>query len=308
MKASAPAPRAVGKSSAPAPRVLVIYKKSAFQLYVRERRSPRVVALLRKKHITVARLRAAHDDHVGTLAAAKDVLRALGTRAVFRYRAEVGAAHEFDLVVTLGGDGTLLWASHSVGADVPIVAINTAPTDSVGFFCAGTKDNLADVLADAVAGRTRASRLARMRVDVDGKRVANRVLNDALFCNVCPAATSRYLIAYRGLEEEQKSSGVWIGPAAGSTAAQRSAGGRVLPVASQRLQFVVREPYKPNGERYQHVRGLVAPGDSFGLINKMRSGRLYLDGPHDAHPVEMGSLLSFTRSDEPLTLLGLRRH
>ena len=295
------------KRTTPAPRVLVIYKKSAFQLYVRERRSPRVVSLLRKKHITVERLRASHDDHVGTVAAAKDVLRSLGTRAVFRYRADVGAAHEFDLVVTLGGDGTLLWASHAVGADVPVVAINTAPQDSVGFFCAGTKYELADVLADALAGRMRASRLTRMRVDVDGKRVANRVLNDALFCHECPAATSRYLVTHRGVEEEQKSSGLWIGPAAGSTAAQRSAGGRVLPVKSQQLQFVIREPYKPDGSRYRLMRGLVAPGDELTLVNKMRAGRLYLDGPHAGHVVEMGSHLRFTRSDESLTLLGLRR-
>lgn len=295
------------KSDISAPRVLVIYKKSAFQLYVHERRSARVVSLLRKKHVTVDRLRAAHNDHIGTLAAAKELLRALGTRAVFRYRADVGTAKEFDLVVTLGGDGTLLWASHAVGSNVPIVAINTAPQDSVGFFCAGTKANLAEVLTDALASRLRVSRLARMRVDIDGKRVASRVLNDALFCHECPAATSRYLLSYRGVEEEQKSSGLWIGPAAGSTAAQRSAGGRVLPVASQRLQFVVREPYKPDGSRYALVRGLVPPSEELSIVNKMRSARLFLDGPHAAHTVEMGSRLTFARSDEPLTLLGLRR-
>lgn len=295
------------KPTMPAPRVLVIFKKSAFQLYVRERRSARVVSLLRKKHVTVRRMRAAHDDHVATIAAAKSLLQALGTRAVFRYRADIGTAHEFDLVVTLGGDGTLLWASHAVGADIPVVAINTAPRDSVGFFCAGTKDDLGDVLADAVAGRTRASLLTRMRVDIDGKQVANRVLNDALFCHECPAATSRYLIARRGIEEEQKSSGVWVGPAAGSTAAQRSAGGRVLPATSRRLQYIVREPYTPGSTRYRFLRGLIAPSDSLSVVNKMRSGRLYLDGPHDAHAVEMGSQLTFTRSDEPFTLLGLRR-
>jgi acetyl-CoA acetyltransferase len=44
-------------------------------------------------------------------------------------------------------DGTLLWASHAVGPDVPVIAVNTAPRDSVGFFCAGTRDALGDVLA-----------------------------------------------------------------------------------------------------------------------------------------------------------------
>jgi NAD+ kinase len=289
------------------PRVLVIYKKSAFQIYVRERRSARIAALLREGHVTVARLRAAHEDHVGTVAAARAVLRALGARAVFRYRAEVGAAEGFDLVVTLGGDGTLLWASHAVGAEVPVVAVNTAPKDSVGFFCAGTRDALSDVLADAVAGRTRATRLTRMRVELDGAEVSNRVLNDALFCHECPAATSRYLLHVGAHEEEQRSSGLWIGPAAGSTAAQRSAGGRVLPVGSQRLQFVVREPYLAQGKRYRYMRGLVAPGDALRVVSKMRAAQLFLDGPHAAVPVEMGAAITFTRSDEPLTLLGLRR-
>jgi NAD+ kinase len=81
----------------------------------------------------------------------------------------------------------------------------------------------------------------------------------------------------------------------------------VLPASSQRLQYVVREPYTPDGSRYRLVRGLIAPGDSLSLVSKVRSGRLYLDGPHAAHVVEMGSQLAFTRSDEPLTLLGLRR-
>jgi hypothetical protein len=39
----------------------------------------------------------------------------------------------------------------------------------------------------------------------------------------------------------------------------------------------------------------------------MRAAQLFLDGPHAAVPVEMGAAITFTRSDEPLTLLGLRR-
>jgi hypothetical protein len=81
----------------------------------------------------------------------------------------------------------------------------------------------------------------------------------------------------------------------------------VLPVGSQRLQFVVREPYLAAGRRYRHVRGLVAPGGSLRVVSKMRAAQLFLDGPHAAVPVEMGATISFARSDEPLTLLGLRR-
>jgi len=38
----------------------------------------------------------------------------------------------------------------------------------------------------------------------------------------------------------------------------------------------------------------------------MRAGRLYLDGPHDAHAVDMASSIEFEASGEPLTLLGFR--
>ena len=85
----------------------------------------------------------------------------------------------------------------------------------------------------------KAVHLSRMSVIRNGAPVSTRVLNDALFCHRSPAATTRYILKLGKLVEEQKSSGFWIGPAAGSTAAQRSAGGKILPLASTDLQLVV---------------------------------------------------------------------
>src|SRR5205814_3511997 len=105
------------------------------------------------------------------------------------------------------------------------------------FFCAARKGTIHTTLHAALAGKLRRVSLARMRVDLNGVCIHRRVLNEALFCHASPAATSRYILRVTSPdgtseEEEQKSSGMWIGPAAGSTAAQRSAGGRVLPLAS----------------------------------------------------------------------------
>src|SRR5690349_24828644 len=74
------------------PRVLVIYKKSAYQVYVRERRHPRVAALLREGDRAASRLRRAHRSHETTLERAREVLRKLGARAVFRHRSVQSAA------------------------------------------------------------------------------------------------------------------------------------------------------------------------------------------------------------------------
>jgi NAD+ kinase len=235
------------------------------------------------------------------------VLQQLGAIAKFRHRSDDNHAKNVDLVVTLGGDGTLLWASHLVSSNTPIVAINTAPKDSVGYFCAGSKDELAEVLSAALSGKLPTVALARMLVELDGRVISRRVLNDALYCHECPASTSRYALRLGRITEEQKSSGVWIGPAAGSSAAQRSAGGRLLPIESQELQYVVREPYEPNGVAYELRRGLVSVTQSLRIDSRMRAGRLYLDGPHEQHAVEMAARIEFRRSAEPLHLLGFTR-
>jgi NAD+ kinase len=290
-----------------APRVLVIYKKSAYQIYVRERKNSRIQRLIRTGDETIAHLLRAHHDHVTTVQEARKVFERLGAKAVFRYRSDLRDAEDADLVVSLGGDGTLLWASHVVGAECPLLAINTAPSDSIGYFCAGTKHDLESVLADALNGRLKETRLARMRVEVDGKIVSARVLNDALYTHRDPAATSRYIVRFRDKQEEHKSSGVWVGPAAGSTAAIYSAGGKVLAVTSKRLQFVVREPFCWGKAELKIQRGLVRPDEDLRIRSKNRLSSVYIDGSHLRQDVGIGSEIRFCLSNEPLTLLGFRR-
>jgi len=298
-------PRARTKSTESRPRVLVIYKKSAYQLMVRERKNARARALLDRKDRAVERLLASHEDHVSTIHEARELLDKLGVHATFRYRADADTADVFDLIVTLGGDGTLLWASHLVGRQ-PMLAINTAPRDSVGYFCAGTKDNLEEVIVGALEHTLAKTELTRVQIAMDGEIVSKRVLNDVLFCHECPAATTRYLIKQGELEEDHKSSGLWIGPAAGSTAAQRSAGGRVLAPTSTQIQYVVREPYMPNGTRYKLTKGLIESDEQLLITSKTHGGRLYVDGPHLRRKVALGSEIVVKRSPEALTVLGFR--
>lgn len=289
------------------PRVLVIYKKSAYQIYVRERKNERIKALVESQHRSVENILAADREHVETIEEAREALRELGVKSAFRYRSDEGLVEDFDLIVTVGGDGTLLWASHRVPPGVPVLAINSAPGHSVGYFCGGRKGRVREILARALRDELRATALTRMQVERDGEVLHRRVLNDALFCHRSPAATSRYILAIEGDEEPQKSSGIWVGPAAGSTAAQRSAGGRILPPSSKRLQYVVREPYHPPEGAYQYRRGLVSPGEKLRIHSQIREGLVFLDGPHVVHEVPIGSTITFSRSNEPLTLLAFPR-
>ncbi|MDH5676156.1 MAG: NAD(+)/NADH kinase [Myxococcales bacterium] len=286
--------------------VLVVHKKSAYQIYVQERGHARMVELLEQGDASVSRLMRAHRDHEATIELARQSLRALGVKAVFRRRSDPSTTARFDLVVTLGGDGTLLAASHMVPADCPVIAINSAPSDSVGHFCAATKEDLAERLAEALRGALPQTRLTRMQVSLDGQTVSTRVLNDLLFAHTCPAATTRYAITVDGRSEEHKSSGVWVATAAGSTAAVHSAGGKVQPIGSRRLQYAVREPYAAAQEHFDLLRGFIAPGEQLELQSHIRAGCLYIDGPHIKRAVPIGARLLMQRSSESLTLLGYR--
>ena len=294
-------PERVGRGA----RVALVAKRSAWQVYVQERNDQRLTELAERGDVTVAPLQASHEAHNRTVREVKEALAALGTELVVeRLAGEPFESAGLDLVVSVGGDGTLLAASHYV-VDVPVLAINSAPSHSVGFFCGARSGHALEALREALAGSLRRTVLTRMAVSLNGAVLAARVLNDALLCHASPAATSRYLVRLGDIEEQQKSSGFWIGPAAGSTAAQRSAGGRVLPLTSKQLQLVVREPYTPHGESYRLRRPLIPPGARLLVRSKMHDGRIFFDGPDKSFAIGYGDALEFTQAEQSLTVLGI---
>ena len=289
------------------PHVVLVTKYTSYRHFLELCRNDEAQRRLFGRDATVAAVRAAHEEHRCTLRQVEEILRDLGVRLHV-----VGVPHQpfsvrgVSLVVTVGGDGTLLAASHQCDHQTPIVGINSAPSSSVGFFC-GLKPGrrLRSALERAMEGTLHGLELARMEVRINRKLISRRVLNDALFCHASPAATSRYIVQIGEQLEIHKSSGFWIGPAAGSTAAQYSAGGRILPITSKQLQFVVRDPYLLTG-RLRFSRSVVREGEALLVFNRMRDAKVYLDGPHTVVDVGVGSKLQFSLSTEPLHVLGLR--
>ncbi|MBK8253805.1 MAG: NAD(+)/NADH kinase [Polyangiaceae bacterium] len=289
----------------PRPRVGLVVKRSVWQLDVQGGRRPQIRHLVKKDDPTVARLLSSHEEHVGAVDEVKAALKK--AKAVVTPLGRHGEGFDpdaFDLVITVGGDGTLLSASHAVFR-VPMLGINSAPSHSVGFFCGAKKGQAEAAILEAVRGDLHKMVLSRMAVRVNGKVVTTRVLNEVLYCHASPAATTRYILRLGDIEEEQKSSGFWMGPAAGSTAAQRSAGGRILPLSSQKLQLVVREPYVPSGSKFRLLRTLVSPGQVLSVRTKMHDARVYIDGPDTVANLNFGDTVELFRSDDSLTLLGL---
>ena len=206
-----------------------------------------------------------------------------------------------DLVISIGGDGTLLGASHYV-RDGMMIGVNSAPGDSVGHFCSANRENFAERLDAILSLKWRPVELARLQITLDGKPLAELALNDVLIAHYCPAATTRYLIEVGDHFEEHRSSGVWISTAAGSTAGIGSAGGRRMPLRSRHIQFLVRELYYEPDRKYELTRGLVPPDSGVTIASKMTDGRLYIDGARSQYLFPFGARAHIEIAQESLKL------
>jgi NAD+ kinase len=300
-------------------RVLCVYRKSLYQIYVREHQERSVREALRSGDAGADALRQSHEANETALREVERVLRQLRIEAVVRWRAHVRTTSKFDLVISLGGDGTLLDTSHRVSSATPLLGINSDPARSVGALCAGSVDELPALLDGLLSDRLRPRRVTRMRVRLDGREVLGPIINDVLFAHACPAGLSRFDLAVLPAARAEKShsgfdgkifrqhrgSGLWISTAMGSTAAIRSAGGRVMATGSRSLQYVVREPYRRPSSTERVVRGgMVRPGQTLVLITRMRQGMLWADGAH--RRVALGYSQQLQLDRHPLDLLLVR--
>lgn len=286
--------------------VLLIYKKSVLHIYGRERRDPHFLGLMRRKDPAVALVERSHREHMAALKSVEAALRAAGCRIRCAYRALVGDTQGYDLVISVGGDGTLLEAARTV-VETPILGVNSAPSSSVGFYSGATAETFPKLLRQFLAGRAPESRLTRLTVAVNGHAWRFPVLNDVLFTHAVPAATSRYLITQDGVTEEHRSSGIWFCTASGSTAAMRSAGGRQMPLGSRRVQYRVREPFY-FGVKPRLLSGFLAPGENIEVRSKMRTATVYMDGPHLRRSVQLGDVVTVMAGGPVVRIVGFDEH
>jgi NAD+ kinase len=234
----------------------------------------------------------------------RHALNALGAKQTWVRRDKLRpfAESRFDLALTVGGDGTLLSVAQYL-RETPALALNSAPKDSVGYFAAVKADSVADYVRDILAGHLQPAPITRLGVWLNGEPVGPPALNEVLYAHPAPAATTRFALCAPGKRsfEEQKTSGLWVATAAGSTGAIGSAGGEIFPLESDALQYVVREPYLDR-RPYRYTHGRMGPRQKLRVTSRMPLSAVYFDGWVVMVPVRFGAALEFARHHAPLYL------
>jgi NAD+ kinase len=189
------------------------------------------------------------------------------------------ASRPLDLVVVLGGDGTLLSAARVTAAiDVPLLGVNLG---SLGFLTEVPLQSLYPMLEAIAEGRATVEHRCLMQCDLlrgDTIRSSYLVFNDAVVNKTALARLNTYdLYVDKSFVSSYRADGMIVATPTGSTAYSLSAGG---PIVMPSVNAFVITPVAPHSLTH---RPLVVP-DSVEIEILLRSAEevayLSLDGQH----------------------------
>ena len=209
--------------------------------------------------------------------------------------------HTGDVVLALGGDGTLLSAVRLLGDDLrPLLGINLG---SLGFLTDTPESRAAEALARLLAGQYRLDSRMLLEVDIPGAAAPGqraRALNDVVLHG--PSA--------RVLELDLRAAGVDLGHTladgmivatpSGSTAYSLSAGG---PIVSPRLRALIVTPISAHTLSW---RPLVVEADEGVEIRLLRLSAPHADVSVDGHrrwPLSPGASMRVRAAPRDLQLV-----
>lgn len=237
----------------------------------------------------------------------RSVLDAAGIEYGIAVRGKPGCFDvNHDLVISIGGDGTFLDASHSLDSQpdprkrVPLLGVNSAPESSFGNYCNATAANFQVIFERILSGKEYCHDVARLIATIDNRPIDVPVLNEVLVAGQNAAATARYNLRLDGKVSSQRSSGLIIATPSGTTGILHSAGGKVIPLNSTRFAYQVLARFARPEDNLDFNSGFVSFGDKLVVESTMSNGKIYIDGPHKEYAFKRGSVLEVAVDPNPL--------
>lgn len=238
------------------------------------------------------------------LAVVHDVESASARRSVGGVPRSLIAKH-VDLVVTLGGDGTLLSVARFPAPGVPILGIDIG---TLGFLTTAGPDEYEGILSDAIEGRAVLEERRLLAVSVSDaaskappKRF--RVVNDAVVSKSALARIATIRVEVDGrVVSRYRGDGLIVSTPTGSTAYNLSAGG---PILLPTLPAIVLSPICPHT---LSLRPLVLPDRvrlGLAVEGKPQDVYLTLDG-QEGFELSETTRIAIARSGDVVSLVRVK--
>ncbi|MBW2993105.1 NAD(+)/NADH kinase [Candidatus Woesearchaeota archaeon] len=272
---------------------LVVYKKSSFELYL-EKGDAELRAYLEENNTNVQQMKKEHEEQKRTLDTVIGVIEKNNINYDSIYRAHLRDITDQDLVVVVGGDGTFLEVGHYIRNKIPIIGVNSDIENSAGHHCMSDRFRFEEDIRKIKQGTLEPRELKRLELLLNEEPIKEYALNDILVAHKNPAATSRYEIRVNEKQEFQLSSGIIICSSSGSSAWMKSAGGQPMKLASDKIQYLVRDPIYNKISNPTLVNGF---SDEIKIKSKMRQGKLYIDGQHLRYDFTLGDELKIRQGE-----------
>ena len=227
-----------------------------------------------------------------------DTGAALGrTEASCVLKADLG--NQADLLITFGGDGTLLSVARQAPSGVPILGVNMG---TLGFLTEIPVEEFPEVLEQVLAGDYLAEK--RVTFDVIARREGiehrYRVLNDAVINKGALARIIEISVEVGGrFVSTFRADGMIVSTPTGSTAYNLSAGG---PIVYPTMSAMVLTPICPH---MLSNRPVVLPDHQridLTIVTGEQEVYLTLDG-QEGIPLKEGDRVSVSRSDRTVSLV-----
>jgi len=188
---------------------------------------------------------------------------------------EEAIGRDADLVVVLGGDGTLIHAAHLLkGRDAPILGVNMG---SLGFMTEVPQSEMYAALEQVLAGQSTVSPRMKLRIHLHrggqggGPELDAEVLNDAVISKGALSPMAELDTSYGGdYLTTYKADGVIIATPTGSTAYSLAANG---PIVYPTMRGVIINPICPH---MLTQRPLVVPDDRSINVVLLNDAKVYL--------------------------------
>jgi NAD+ kinase len=207
---------------------------------------------------------------------------------------------QVDLVVVLGGDGTLLSVIRGELGETPVLGINMG---TLGFLTEHPSENLFPMLYATLEGRATVERRARLEVTVltpGSKPVVQRVLNDVV---INKSALARILTLSVHVDEQFvsrfRADGLIVATPTGSTAYNLSAGG---PILYPTLEVILITPICPHTLTNRPLALSLDTVVEVRLESLSEEVFLTLDG-QEGFPLTPRDLVQIQRCPEPVHLI-----